>query len=78
MAGNVWEWCSTLYKPYPYDPGDGRENPEAEGDRVLRGGAFYSGAWGVRCAFRDWFDPYDAFWFIYGFRVVASPVASGL
>jgi len=42
MAGNVWEWCHSLYKPYSYDVKDGREDEKADGDRMLRGGS-----WGV-------------------------------
>jgi formylglycine-generating enzyme required for sulfatase activity len=42
LAGNVWEWVSSGYRPYPYDAGDGREDPDAPTERVLRGGSFAS------------------------------------
>jgi formylglycine-generating enzyme required for sulfatase activity len=52
MAGNVWEWTNSLFKPYPYDPNDGRENPSIDENRVLRGGAWVSSPDAVRSAMR--------------------------
>jgi formylglycine-generating enzyme required for sulfatase activity len=40
LAGNVWEWCSSLGRAYPYDASDGREAADAAGLRVLRGGSY--------------------------------------
>lgn len=72
MAGNVWEWCYSIYKPYPYAAGDGREDEAAAGMRVLRGGSFFSDQWYARCACRY---PYDLVnrHVSFGFRVVISP-----
>ena len=38
MAGNQWEWVSSLYRAYPYHADDGREDPNTEGVRGTRGG----------------------------------------
>ena len=84
VAGQVWEWTTSLWgerslKPafgYPYDPADGRENLEA-GNRVLRvvrGGSFLDDRGVARCAFRRRVDPYLD-WNHSGFRVVVSPIS---
>jgi formylglycine-generating enzyme required for sulfatase activity len=44
MAGNGWEWVSSLYRPYPYDLRDGREDPAADQPRGTRGGGHDSPA----------------------------------
>lgn len=39
MAGNVLEWVSSKYEPYPYNATDGREDLSGNEIRALRGGA---------------------------------------
>jgi formylglycine-generating enzyme required for sulfatase activity len=58
LAGNVAEWTSSLYWPYPYRADDGRENPAAGGERVTRGGdhVFDSAPEKLRGAFRAGFS----------------------
>ena len=71
MAGNVWEWVSTSYRPYPYSAVDGREDPTNMEQRVLRGGSFYSTHAGyLRCSTRSMSHPNRRRDHI-GFRVVS-------
>ncbi len=72
ISGNVWEWCSSLYKKYPFDAKDGREDMTPGGSRVLRGGSFINSPQFVRCAYRYSYNP-DFWSYNYGFRVIVSP-----
>lgn len=53
MAGNVWEWTTSLQMPYPYKADDGREDPATDGLRVIRGGAWYYSRKLSRCSSRE-------------------------
>jgi len=44
LAGNAWEWVSSAYLPYPYNPWDGRESLEPGPVRGTRGGGHDSPA----------------------------------
>ncbi|KQR36060.1 hypothetical protein ASF91_20920 [Rhizobium sp. Leaf155] len=81
MAGQVWEWCTTLWGDgmatpsfqYPYRDDDGREDLDASPSirRVLRGGCFSSGQLKACCTYRGSLEP-DGFWRGNGFRIVVS------
>ncbi|GAB4470278.1 MAG: hypothetical protein Kow00124_06320 [Anaerolineae bacterium] len=69
LAGNVWEWCSSLFWPYPYRADDGREDPAADDERyVIHGGSWRSRPSSVRCAARQGELPTDSF-VVVGFRI---------
>lgn len=68
MSGNVFEWVSSLYQPYPYDPRDGRENPDDDANpRVYRSGWGSYIDFGVSAPIRFSAAPDTRNWFL-GFR----------
>ena len=67
QSGNVYEWTASLYLPYPYNPA-AAEQPEAEGERTLRGGAWGSDRRLARSAYRFRYVPGD-FNYTLGFRL---------
>lgn len=83
MAGNVWEWTTSLWGqktaasafPYRYNASDGRENLDAPATiaRMLRGGGLDDDVPSVRCASRSWNEPGFRGRCV-GFRVAMSTV----
>lgn len=69
MAGNVWEWTRSAYRPYPYDPADEREAAKGNKARVLRGGSWDAPRVLAGCAVRFRVPPDLRFDHV-GFRVV--------
>jgi formylglycine-generating enzyme required for sulfatase activity len=70
MIGNVWEWTSTLFRPYPYSADDGRESPNSSGWRVLRGGSWVNDLYTARAYTR--LDGDFVFYNNVGFRCALS------
>jgi toxoflavin biosynthesis protein ToxD len=74
LAGNVWEWTSSLFLPYPYVGSDGREAPDSPGKRARRGGSWNSSARSVRAASRYYSRPDDVSTSL-GFRLALATAA---
>ena len=73
MAGNVWEWVSSLFMDYPYQADDGREDLSSGGIRVIRGGSFNDSEWGLRTADRGRYNIPENKDYLIGFRCARSP-----
>ena len=68
LTASVWEWTSTLFRPYPFDRNAG-DDPRTAGRRSIRGGASSSGADFLRVANRNSSEP-AATSDVVGFRCV--------
>jgi formylglycine-generating enzyme required for sulfatase activity len=72
MAGNVWEWTSSLYKSSRYEASDGREDPKSSEARVVRGGSWPNTAESTRASNRNRDDPEYRSNYV-GFRCAKTP-----
>jgi formylglycine-generating enzyme required for sulfatase activity len=76
MHGNAAEWTRSLYRPYPYRDGDGRNDVTAEGKRVLRGGSFRDRPRRCTASYRLGFPPWQRVHSA-GFRIVCRVEPAG-
>jgi ergothioneine biosynthesis protein EgtB len=69
MIGDVWEWTSSDYVPYPgFKPEFDEYNDKwFVGQKVLRGGSYATPQYHIRTTYRNFFHPNER-WMISGFR----------
>lgn len=71
MHGNVAEWTLSLDRPYPHDEADGRNDPRAAGERIVRGGSFLDRPFRSRAAVRTGYPSWQKVHNV-GFRIVIN------
>lgn len=69
MIGDVWEWTTSDYVPYPgFKPDFDEYNDKwFIGQKVLRGGSYATPQYHIRSTYRNFFHPEER-WMISGFR----------
>jgi ergothioneine biosynthesis protein EgtB len=69
MIGDVWEWTTSDYTPYPGFKSDFDEYNDKwfVGQKVLRGGSLATPRSHIRATYRNFFYPHER-WMIAGFR----------
>ena len=72
MHGNVYEWTRSSYRPYPYNPQDGRNQVDTPSEKTVRGGSWCDRPTRCRSAFRLSYPHWQRV-FNVGFRVVVTP-----
>ena len=53
MVGNLWEWCSSYFKPYPYDQQNSEQSDDKNSDYIIRGGSWRNEPCNARAAGRN-------------------------
>jgi len=71
MIGNAAEWTRSAYQSYPYDAGDGRDDPSAPGAKVVRGGSWYDRPYRATASYRIHYQPWQRV-FDVGFRIIVE------
>lgn len=71
MIGNVLEWTSSIFKPYPYDSNDGREQIINNANRTIKGCSWSFQGMLTRCAYRFYNSPFTRLSDV-GFRCARS------
>jgi len=72
MHGNLWEWCGDWHGEYPIRALSDPSGQPSGSEKVCRGGSWFSGKGGVRCADRDHVPP-DYTSTSVGFRLMWTP-----
>lgn len=74
MIGDVWEWTTSDYVPYPGFKSEFDEYNDKwfVSQKVLRGGSFATPRIHIRSTYRNFFYPHER-WMIAGFRCAKNP-----